>query len=196
MANDTDEKLPAETKPDTNSGMEKKPEGLKQKFFCFHGRLGRKAYFLRSFSLWIISIIITIIFVSAFGLGAVSDHGAGGAHFLYGLFNKVWALITFVSMVTLNTRRLHDLNFSGWWQLLFVAPSVVAVIAVVTVLVGIGLGVTGNPAAGLTGVIGISGLLAALMCWLVTIVFQLFLLLKKGRSGDNKYGTDPLAGKD
>ena len=66
----------------------------------------------------------------------------------------------------------------------------------ITVIIGIALGVSGGNHATITGVMGISGLLAAALCWLVTIIFQIYLIIKRGTVGANKYGDDPLAEDD
>lgn len=58
------------------------------------------------------------------------------------------------------------------------------------------MGVAGGADAGIVSVIGITGLLVAILCWLVTIVFQIFLFFKKGTKGPNKYGEDPLADEE
>lgn len=172
-------------------------EGVKESFlhcyFGFDGRLSRGAYITRFISIWVAFMVITGIFMYAFGGTVVLSSGHGGGHFLYNVFQKLWALVVGISGITLNTRRLHDLNHTGWWQLLFVAPTVVAIVAVITVAIGIALGVSGGEHAGLASVLGISGLLAAGLCWLITLVFQIYLIVKRGTVGTNKYGADPLA---
>jgi uncharacterized membrane protein YhaH (DUF805 family) len=43
----------------------------------------------------------------------------------------IWGLVTFVGMLALSTRRLHDTNRSGWWYLIFLVPIVGFVILIV-----------------------------------------------------------------
>ena len=183
------------TKATVTGGVQKAKESFMHCYFGFSGRLNRRAYLIRCISLLLVSIVIAGIFWHSAGFDAVF-RGKGGGGFLFGAINKLWSIIAFVSTVTLNTRRLHDFNYSGWWQILFVAPSVVAFAAVVTVVVGIAMGVAGGADAGIVSVIGITGLLVAILCWLVTIVFQIFLFFKKGTKGPNKYGEDPLADEE
>ena len=165
-------------------------------YFGFDGRLSRGSYVVRFVSIWVAFMVITGIFMYAFGISSVTAAGSGGGHFLYNVFQKIWVVLVGISGITLNTRRLHDLNHTGWWQILFVLPTVVAIGAVITVLIGIALGVSGGSHATLAGVMGISGLLAAGLCWLVTIIFQIYLIIKRGTVGANKYGDDPLAEDD
>ena len=34
------------------------------------------------------------------------------------LFNGIFSLLTFIPSIAVAARRLHDVNKSGWWQLL------------------------------------------------------------------------------
>jgi uncharacterized membrane protein YhaH (DUF805 family) len=43
----------------------------------------------------------------------------------------IWGLITLIPTVALQTRRLHDTNRSGWWQLIVLIPVVGAIILIV-----------------------------------------------------------------
>ncbi|OIJ28642.1 hypothetical protein UG56_001865 [Nocardioides luteus] len=36
----------------------------------------------------------------------------------------LYALVAFVPTIALGARRLHDINRSGWWQLILVVPAV------------------------------------------------------------------------
>ena len=165
-------------------------------YFGFDGRLSRGSYVVRFVSIWVTFMVITGLFMYAFGVSSVTAAGSGGGHFMYSVFQKIWVVLVGISGITLNTRRLHDLNHTGWWQILFVMPTVIAIAAVITVIIGIALGVSGGNHATITGVMGISGLLAAALCWLVTIIFQIYLIIKRGTVGANKYGDDPLAEDD
>ena len=165
-------------------------------YFGFDGRLSRGSYVVRFVSIWVTFMVITGLFMYAFGVSSVTAAGSGGGHFMYSVFQKIWVVLVGISGITLNTRRLHDLNHTGWWQILFVMPTVIAIAAVITVIIGIALGVSGGNHATITGVMGIRGLLAAALCWLVTIIFQIYLIIKRGTVGANKYGDDPLAEDD
>ena len=47
------------------------------------------------------------------------------------ILSGLWALATFVGMISLSTRRLHDTNRSGWWYLIGLIPLVGAIILIV-----------------------------------------------------------------
>ncbi len=48
-----------------------------------------------------------------------------------GVPSLIWDVATVVPTVALQTRRLHDTNRSGWWQLLILIPVVGAVVLIV-----------------------------------------------------------------
>ncbi|WP_045684148.1 DUF805 domain-containing protein [Martelella endophytica] len=72
----------------------------------FSGRSSRGAFWY--WVLWTIIISVVLSTVDYFLFGAQK-----------GVFQGLWGLITLIPGIALNTRRLHDLNHSGWWQLLF-----------------------------------------------------------------------------
>ena len=49
------------------------------------------------------------------------------------LIPQVWSVLTFVGMVALSVRRLHDSNRSGWWYLLTL-PGVLSSVLMLVVL--------------------------------------------------------------
>lgn len=94
-------------------------EGIKEKYFTTYGRLNRWPYFVRG------SILAIIVFL----IDLVIDPPA--------VFNGGWVAVPSVSWIlnclkvlfiipsfTLIIRRLHDLNYSGWWALLVFVPCV------------------------------------------------------------------------
>jgi len=75
-------------------------------YLDFSGRMNRKQY--------IISIIMTFLGMPFCVYIAESD-------FLYDFLSFVIALIGilfFISYLSITAKRLHDLNASGWWQLI------------------------------------------------------------------------------
>lgn len=86
---------------------------IMDKFFSFDGRLNRKGYVFR---IWFFSVLISL---------------AGRA---VGYFDKIngWlicivlitGLVGIVGTLSCVTRRLHDLNYSGWLQLFGLIPIV------------------------------------------------------------------------
>ena len=71
------------------------------KYFDFNGNASRSEYW------WFVLFIIVVGFV----LAAVSRTLSG-----------IFSLLTIVPAISAATRRLHDTNRSGWWQLLVLFP--------------------------------------------------------------------------
>lgn len=87
---------------------------FKDEYFITEGRLNRWAYFIKSLklTLWLILFgsIAVIIGMFILSLGWLA-------------FLVVIALATVAQWMVL-IRRLHDLNLSGWWSLLYLVPYV------------------------------------------------------------------------
>jgi uncharacterized membrane protein YhaH (DUF805 family) len=102
----------------------------------------------------------------------------------YGDHLPLFCASNFTSVLTLlptlsnTTRRLHDLNYSGWWQV--TAPLVITAIIAAVFFALSDLG-KGAAAVG-----------AGLLCLGFT-VFVMSLFCKPGTVGANRYGQDPLA---
>jgi len=71
------------------------------KYVDFNGRASRPEYW------WFILFIIIAGFVTAMISPAL---------------NQLFAFATFLPSITAATRRLHDTNRSGWWQLIAFVP--------------------------------------------------------------------------
>ena len=56
------------------------------------------------------SLISTIISVVLYGIGMAADLGT--------ILQNVYSLLVLVPTIAVATRRLHDTNRSGWWQLI------------------------------------------------------------------------------
>lgn len=86
-----------------------------QKYAVFSGRSRRKEFWMFVLFTFIVEIVLAIIdaiigtYNTAIGMGLLS-----------GLFY----LAILVPSIALNTRRLHDIGKSGWFQLLFIIPIV------------------------------------------------------------------------
>ncbi|MDY5481212.1 MAG: DUF805 domain-containing protein [Veillonella caviae] len=82
-------------------------DSMKNKYATFSGRASRKEYW--SFVLFsiIVSIVVSIIDVS-FDFNEI-------------LINIV-SVIFFIPSISVTVRRLHDLNKSGWWYLIYFLP--------------------------------------------------------------------------
>ena len=147
-------------------------------FFSFKGRLNRLEFLKRSLILLVgdgfIHGIAALFFSVVMGPSgpAVSE-----------LVVKIVDFGVWCSHITLLTRRLHDLNRSGWWQLIFQIPFIISLVGVLVLAVGFvmqnfGLGIAGAV------VIGVAGLISA--------IFSIWTYCFKGTTGPNDYGSDPL----
>lgn len=111
-------------------------------------------------------------------LGEISVIIALGAFFIF-------QIITWLAGISLTTRRLHDLGWSGWWQLLFyVLPFFTTLLPLWGVLKK-GVSLESEQTAFIT-MVGI----IMLYCLAILVITGL-LFFKDGRRGANKYGEDP-----
>lgn len=98
--------------------------GCWQKFATFQGRARRREY-------WFFILFNAIISIAL----AITDISLGGDSM--GLLSGLYSLLIFLPSLAVTVRRLHDIDRSGWWLLLYVVPVVgVLVILVFTVLDG------------------------------------------------------------
>ena len=80
------------------------------KYAVFSGRASRSEFwwfFLFGFIGGIVTAVIDVMI-----LGYSSE--------AYGPTNTIFTVITFLPCLAVGARRLHDINKSGWWQLLFI----------------------------------------------------------------------------
>lgn len=110
-----------------------------KQYATFYGRETRRTYLEFFFFQIILSILVTFIFfisLAAAGLTlneASANQNVDGLAFLtasfWGLFglavlgiHTLIAIATIVPWLALQSRRLHDANFSAWWLLLHLLP--------------------------------------------------------------------------
>lgn len=101
--------------PYTTKGL----KGCYKRFFSFTGRIGRKAFSLR-----LLAVFIGVVLVHAANIFLISKiywYGLGAVivTILLAAFVVIWTLLSFMSVLSLTARRLHDFNFSARWVLLF-----------------------------------------------------------------------------
>jgi uncharacterized membrane protein YhaH (DUF805 family) len=78
------------------------------KYADFSGRASRSEYWWFALFLLIASIVTSIIDVMIMGYSFESN----------GPINIIFSVVTFLPGLAVGARRLHDINKSGWWQLL------------------------------------------------------------------------------
>ena len=133
---------------------------LTKKYCSFKGRASRSEFWWFCLFTLLINIAVAIV-------GAIAPA-------LASIISAVLGLWLLLPTLGISTRRLHDRNFSGWWQVLPLAAVLPAVAG--AVLEADWLLMLAGCAAGLASL----GLL-------------IFYALK-GTAGPNRYGPDPLDG--
>ncbi len=139
-----------------------------QKIFTIDGRASRSEYWWFALFIAIINVLLNP-FLSNFPP-------------LISPFLNLWEIIIFIPLICVTTRRLHDINVSGWWQLcyyLFSISSLPFVPLYETAL-------SEN-----SGFLFIGGVIFTIV--MVILIAALVCLCKKGTAGDNRFGADPLA---
>ena len=88
--------------------------------FTTKGRLNRLPYFKYSFGIALFMGILSIIIFVPIGLMSPRAHGKYDilVVILFLLF-ALSCIIALIAQIMLAIRRLHDLNFSGWWYLAY-----------------------------------------------------------------------------
>ena len=86
-----------------------------KKYAVFSGRTTRKEYWL--FILFYLILAITLVFADVF-LGTIDEESG------YGLLSGIYMFGSIIPWASISVRRLHDINKSGWWYLLFLIPIV------------------------------------------------------------------------
>lgn len=140
------------------------PQAARAQFvrcFDYSGRSSRSEYWYAALFNFLASIACSIV------------DTATGYPVLAPLFN----LIVFPIGLSLQVRRLHDIDRSGWWIL---SPVVPALLTVVAILLG------GRDLASIVAVVTVLagfGLVITLLVW----------LCRAGSPGANRFGPNPLA---
>jgi uncharacterized membrane protein YhaH (DUF805 family) len=80
------------------------------KYATFSGRASRSEFWLFQLFTFLGSIVTLIIDVMILGF-SLDDASS--------LTNLIFLLIVMIPSVAVGCRRLHDLNKSGWWQILY-----------------------------------------------------------------------------
>ena len=81
-----------------------------QKYVTFSGRATRSEYWYWVLALIIGGIITAIIDYAAFGISTGVD---------YGPVNSIFSVATFLPSLAIAIRRLHDIDRTGWWTLIW-----------------------------------------------------------------------------
>ena len=88
--------------------FQKSVETCFKKYFVFDGRAKRSEFWWFALFCFIVGIVTAIVDVMILGYSPES----------YGPINIIFSVITFLPGIAVGARRLHDINRSGWWQLI------------------------------------------------------------------------------
>lgn len=151
-----------------------------KRYAQFSGRSRRKEFWMWLLFVVIVSIVLSVL-DSLLGLGGssqvasspINPHGfAYGARTRGGILTGIFTLAILIPNLAVSVRRLHDVDRSGWWVLLPVAPYAIGVVLIF------------SGAFTLGALLAIAGLVCAivLLVWYCT----------RGTIGPNRFGADPL----
>lgn len=90
---------------------------FKELFFTSKGRLNRKSYIYRSLFLSLVLCIVQ-------GVLTFATNTIDALELLFAVLLLVSGIFGVVASIMMLARRLHDLDLSGWWMLLFCVPLV------------------------------------------------------------------------
>ena len=83
------------------------------KYADFNGRAARSEYWWFTLFAIIANIILNILDTAVFGTTMASEAGN------VGIFSALFSLAIVIPSIAVAARRLHDVNRSGWWLLLY-----------------------------------------------------------------------------
>lgn len=98
--------------------LTEKEATFKEFFFSTKGRVGRKEYFFRWFMPYLSSLIVLTILSNVLQMQQVDSGIVLFANFAILLLIAVFL----VAQILVGIKRLHDINASGWWSLLWLVP--------------------------------------------------------------------------
>jgi uncharacterized membrane protein YhaH (DUF805 family) len=135
-------------------------------YFVFRGRSTRAEFWW-----WqLFNVAIQIV-------GSIVDAVTG----LPSIFGTLLGLALLIPSISLATRRLHDINKSGWWQLLWLLPVAIGIIIALVSWI-----------ADLHDWAFYGTAIAILIVFtLIVVVLLIYLYVRQGDDGSNKYGEDP-----
>lgn len=163
-----------------------------KRYFDFKGRSRRKEYWMYTLFVVIVSFVLAFLDTmlglggSATGDADLTGTSAGASGALSGgLLSNIFSLATVIPSLAVGVRRLHDLDRSGWWILLPLAPILLGAIlmgaSLVSAMSGGGAGFSGITLLGVILMFGGVACAILLLVWYCT----------SGTPGPNRFGEDP-----
>lgn len=99
----------------------------------------------------------------------------------------IFLLATAIPNFAVTARRLHDIDRSGWWM---VVPYGIAILAVALAAITASILRSGD-AEQILFLLPLIAIAAMLLAFLILLIW----LIKKGTTGENRFGPDPLESK-
>ena len=143
------------------------PEAIRlgfQHYFDFRSRSTRAEYWWRSLFTVLASLILTVIDMMV---------GTYDVESSIGLLSGLFGLAVLIPSFALGARRLHDINKSGWWQLLWVVFFLII------------------PVISLIWWQSWWQLLWVVFFLIIPVIILLWWAIKPSDEGTNKHGADP-----
>jgi len=160
--------------------------------FSFSGRINRAKWWLAV----LISIILSLV-VTGLALAIQSDA-------INTVLNLVVSVVTLWIGLAAGAKRLHDLNKSGAWLILFFGgPIVLFILFLIFALASVGTAALSSGGSDLSTealvamIMQVGGIgLIFVVLWLALAIWALVWLgCLRGTVGPNRYGPDPLEGR-
>ncbi len=145
---------------------------MRTKYDQFGGRAGRREFWL----FWLVHFILLVI-------ASVADAliFPDWERIVFGPILGIYVAATFVPVVALGARRLHDTGRSGWYQLLMVFWPLAATFGLLALVFGF---LDDDTASGFFFALALVFLVPALVGALIVFVFA----VQPGDESDNQYG--------
>lgn len=109
-------------------------------YFNFKARTSRKNYWLVVLANVIVGIILSVLLTLIFGnnvdLSSIKtmEELTEALKNPTGIINLIWSCVNFIPLISIDVRRLHDINKSGWFILINLIPVVGSIIYLVFML--------------------------------------------------------------
>jgi uncharacterized membrane protein YhaH (DUF805 family) len=185
--------------------------GLGQYLFSFSGRINRAKQWALLIVLIVNGIIVSFLFPSMIGFAAIAEIAQGKSTFealvstpqahLFGLIACALYLLGLYIALAVSAKRLHDRNKSAWWLLIFYAlPFVLQIPAMMympTMLAHFSAvmeAVRTHAAPPVPPVEPPFVVITRGIATLITLWAFVELYCLRGTIGNNRFGSDPLAG--
>lgn len=140
------------------------------KYFVFGGRALRSEFWWFTLFTAVVGIVLSMVDSSIFGAASA-----------FTPLSTVFSLATLLPSLAVASRRLHDTNRSGWWQLLPLAPLPLLALALPVLMGG-----EGTPLA-------IAAIVLVLIAVLVLFILLIVWYASRGTDGPNRFGEDVLS---